>query len=511
MKPAFISYRRKDTGDIAGRIFDRLSGYFGPGSTLLDVDALVAGGNYRTQIERLLERCHVTLAIIGEEWLTATDAAGKRRLDNPDDQLRIEIAVALASGRTVIPVLVHETSLPAVDELPDDMKGLAVCDPHVVQSGAPFNTDIQLLIERLEDIGLRPPEQSFPWQMVLLPLGVAAVIASIVGMLMMRSPRHEDYILQQIDPTAALAELRTVGDYEDYDGKPYGLARYDLWHRRTLLFGLLPMALGPLLIVWGKRICCLSKERTASRRHYAQGAGRLPTPKSGKSVLCLALGMASIGGGIITALPALVVGAAAWRDLRRHPTWMRGRSLVVTGVIASCVGMGVFYFSHLPQWRFRAWIAHMEAAQAAQMAGDDETALRQFDEAVADGRDSVQAEAVSQIRRGALLLDMNRPEEAAADLSTAIEKIERSLPQDSLLPDDYNPAYLKRARTERAVANERLGRSDEAAADRRWEPSSLDDRSERSSHQAPSEENDLDGVLAPPAPPPPAPVADPSA
>lgn len=511
MKPAFISYRRKDTVDVSGRIFDRLTGYFGPGSTLLDVDALVAGGNYRTQIERLLDRCHVTLAIIGQEWLTATDDAGRRRLDNPDDQLRIEIAVALKSGRTVIPVLVHDAQLPKADQLPDDIKGLAACDPHVVQSGTPFNTDVQMLIERLEASGMRPPEQSFPWQTVLLPLGIAMAIASVLSFTLMNGPKADDFILQQLDPSAPLSELRTINDYEAFDGKPYDLVRYDQSLRRTLLLSLLPMMLGPMLIVWGKRVCCLGKERAASRRHYAQGAGRLPTPKSGKSVLCLALGLASIGGGLLTAIPALIVGALAWSELRRRPTWMRGRSLVVTGVLASLVGIGIFFFFHLPEWRFRSWIAAMDAAHAAAMAGDDEAALRRLDEAIVDGRDNPRTVAVARIRRGAALTQLDRSEEGAAELTEAIDALEGALPDNVSYLDQYDPTYLEQAHLRRAEAYDRLGKASEAEADRQWNTSELYNRGDGAPAAAapfpPAGDDETAPIQAPEPPPPAAPAA----
>ncbi|MGH3792738.1 MAG: hypothetical protein ACRDQ9_18475 [Pseudonocardiaceae bacterium] len=42
----------------------------------------------------------VLLAVVGPRWLTATDPTGRRRIDDPDDWVRRELAEALvpASG-----------------------------------------------------------------------------------------------------------------------------------------------------------------------------------------------------------------------------------------------------------------------------------------------------------------------------------------------------------------------------------------------------------------------------
>jgi tetratricopeptide (TPR) repeat protein len=474
MKAVFISYRRKDTVDVAGRIFDRLSGYFGPGSVLLDVDALVSGANYRTQIAHLLERCSVVLAVIGQEWLTAKDDAGQRRLDNPDDQLRIEIAVALKSGKMVIPILVHDACLPAADELPEELKPLAACAPLAVQSGTPFNTDMQLLVERLEGIGLRPPESHFPWQMLLMPLGIAIVLAGIAGVLVQPLDRDNDFALQQLEPTAPLSELRQVGEYEDWDRGQFDRARFDGNLLRQALLVLLPLTMGPMLIVWGKRRCCLSKERTASRRHYAQGAGRLPMPKSGKSVLCLALGLGSIGAGPITAIPALAVGALAWVDLRRHPTWMRGRSLVVVGVLASCAALVASGLIHVPRWRMRSWLAAMERATAAEKQDHLAATMHEINHALESAGANAYAPAVTRVRRAEYLIELERYDEAAEDLTAAIEDID-ALAAEKRLPGllDYEATIGARAHTMRAEAFEQLGRAGEARADRAWDSTML--------------------------------------
>ncbi len=66
------------------------------------------------------------LAVVGRYWLTVTDEkTGKRRLDNPNDYVRIEIATALQRNIRVIPLLVNRATMPHDDELPDNLKPLA--------------------------------------------------------------------------------------------------------------------------------------------------------------------------------------------------------------------------------------------------------------------------------------------------------------------------------------------------------------------------------------------------
>ena len=44
--------------------------------------------------------------LIGRQWIDSRDEARDRRIDNPNDYVRLEIATALTSGIRVIPVLV---------------------------------------------------------------------------------------------------------------------------------------------------------------------------------------------------------------------------------------------------------------------------------------------------------------------------------------------------------------------------------------------------------------------
>ncbi|MCA9232375.1 MAG: TIR domain-containing protein [Planctomycetales bacterium] len=493
-KSAFISYRRKDTADISGRLFDRLSGYFSSENVLLDVDALVSGSNYRTQIEQLLERCNVVLAVIGQEWLTVQDDQGRRRIDDPDDQLRIEIEVALKSGHTVIPVLVHDAGLPTADQLPEALRALADLEPHFLQSGLPFNTDIELLIERLAEHGLHPPESAFPWHTVLLPLGIGAVLLSLFTYAWTPLGSESDYALQQLAPESPIQEIIENTDQRE---ELFTLDRFDRELFRFFCYVNLPLALGPLLIVWGKRLCCLNGERLSAQRHYAQGAGRLPTPKSTKSVWCLALGLASISLGLLSAIPSLIVGAAAWRELRIRRSWMRGRSLVVAGVLVSLVGGLVFGYLHYPNWMSRSWIAAMEKANAAEAEQQAAAAEGQFGAALAVAHTPIR-KAVTRVRRGQNLAGQNRDSDAVADLTYAIDSIETYAASSSTVWRGNLIPILKAARLQRAEIYERLGRDEEAEEDRDWNQYTWNPGEEEPPGMRP---------LVDEAPPPPAPVA----
>src|SRR6266516_14124 len=108
----FLSYRRQEGSDFAGRLADRLAGRFGEGQVFFDVDAIEPGVDFAEEISRAVAACQVLLAIIGLDWLTTTDERGRRRLDDPDDIVRLEIEAALACGVRVIPILVEGAVMP---------------------------------------------------------------------------------------------------------------------------------------------------------------------------------------------------------------------------------------------------------------------------------------------------------------------------------------------------------------------------------------------------------------
>ena len=89
-------------------------------------------------------------SIIGPNWLDAKDDDGRRRFDNPDDYVAVEIAAALARNIRVIPVLVDGAQTPKADELPDSIKPLVRRNAVEVRN-TNFGHDAESLIPKIHE------------------------------------------------------------------------------------------------------------------------------------------------------------------------------------------------------------------------------------------------------------------------------------------------------------------------------------------------------------------------
>ncbi len=145
----FISYRRDDSRESVGRIHDYLRQGFEDEHLFLDVDRQAAGEDYRTVIGRALDAAEVVLVVIGVRWLAPAAADGGRRIDDPEDMVRIEIETALARGRRVVPLLVQGAAMPAEAQLPPSLSELAYKTALPVRPDPDFKPDMQKLIAAL--------------------------------------------------------------------------------------------------------------------------------------------------------------------------------------------------------------------------------------------------------------------------------------------------------------------------------------------------------------------------
>jgi hypothetical protein len=108
----FISYRREESQWSARSLHVRLSQDFDPKQIFMDIDAIGLGDDFVEVIETKVAKCDVLIAVIGRNWVTSKDDHGDRRLNNPEDFVRMEIGAALKRKIRVMPVLVDGALMP---------------------------------------------------------------------------------------------------------------------------------------------------------------------------------------------------------------------------------------------------------------------------------------------------------------------------------------------------------------------------------------------------------------
>jgi hypothetical protein len=170
----FINYRRDDSISTAGRLHDRLAQTFGRKNLFMDIDHVPAGVDFVEYLNNQVAACDIFLAVIGPNWVDAKDNRGRRRFDNPNDYVTVEIAAALARNIRVIPVLVDGARTPDDDKLPDSIKPLVRRNAVEVRN-TNFGRDAEALVtkvrEALKSARLMTTRRPFmassgPWLMV---------------------------------------------------------------------------------------------------------------------------------------------------------------------------------------------------------------------------------------------------------------------------------------------------------------------------------------------------------
>ncbi|HEX7318426.1 MAG TPA: TIR domain-containing protein [Pyrinomonadaceae bacterium] len=159
----FLSYRRDDTAGHAGRLRDALVARFGPERVFMDLESIRAGEDFVEVLKKAIDSSGVVVVVIGRQWLSITDKKGNRRLDNPEDFVRLEVETALRRGGSVIPALVQGAQMPAEDALPEPLAKLARRNAIEI-SDARWVFDVGRLAEAIEGALARepakPPEPS---------------------------------------------------------------------------------------------------------------------------------------------------------------------------------------------------------------------------------------------------------------------------------------------------------------------------------------------------------------
>ena len=147
----FISYRREDTADAAGRLCDRLTDVFGTTGVFMDIDSVPLGIDFIEHVTDEISKCRAVIVMIGRHWLTVEDKRGRRRLELESDLVRAEVAAALQQKVPVIPVLVQDAEMPSAEELPENIRTLARRNG-IDLSGAAWRAGVERLIKELDRV-----------------------------------------------------------------------------------------------------------------------------------------------------------------------------------------------------------------------------------------------------------------------------------------------------------------------------------------------------------------------
>jgi hypothetical protein len=161
---------------MTDRVYERLARRW-PGRVFMDIDSLKAGDLFANKIDENLQNCVVMLVMMGHYWASLTDEQGARRIDNPGDYPRMEVAAALKRGIRVIPVLVGNTPLPKREELPSEIAGLV--DRQVLRlAREEFDADMKRLMSSVARDLPRITWTEMPWKTLAV-----AVVFLLFGIL----------------------------------------------------------------------------------------------------------------------------------------------------------------------------------------------------------------------------------------------------------------------------------------------------------------------------------------
>ena len=226
MSTLFISYRREDSSGYAINLYDRLASHFGRDHVFMDIDQIKPGEDFHDVIHDKLKSVEVAVVLIGKHWLNIPGETG-RRLDNPDDWVRLEIATLLERKIRVIPVLVGGATMPKSTELPECMQPLARRQTHEISDNR-FHADVDRLTQVLETmVSVQPSSQkiasptptdskkSSNW--FAISLGIVALLFGAVALYNDFSGNTEDavaipspYDASDSTPPAPTAEDKTI-------------------------------------------------------------------------------------------------------------------------------------------------------------------------------------------------------------------------------------------------------------------------------------------------------------
>ena len=187
-KQIFINYRRSLSPKDARLLQKALEKTFGAKRVFLDVDGLDGGDHWLHTLQRQVDDSAAMVVLIGHAWADERTEKGERRLDDPNDFVRFEIARALSNEIPVLPVLLDGAEMPRVEQLPTNLQPL-VFTQAMALTMASFDKDADAIGKRLKFLIVKSERRGVPISTAALLClaglaagAIAALVAPISGL-----------------------------------------------------------------------------------------------------------------------------------------------------------------------------------------------------------------------------------------------------------------------------------------------------------------------------------------
>ncbi len=220
----FICYRRQDSEDIAGRLYERLARDFGPDGVFMDIDDIPLAVDFREHIRRALVDSDFLLALIGPRWVELLN----KRTEDLRDYLRVELETAEAMGIAIAPILLKDAANLQPKDLPEGFaprEKLLFNQSRPLRSGADFDSDYRNLAKAIKKArehkaGTVTTRKRRPGALI----AVAFMALVLLGLAGFYGPKLLDWVRPPVRHALTIA-TDVAGVRVSVDGEDRGAAR----------------------------------------------------------------------------------------------------------------------------------------------------------------------------------------------------------------------------------------------------------------------------------------------
>ncbi|WP_413758587.1 4a-hydroxytetrahydrobiopterin dehydratase [Streptomyces sp. MMBL 11-3] len=224
MEQIFISYRRDDAAAEAWLLQAKLNDQLCGAHVFLDTLGVTPGADWPDRIRQALDNASAVLVLIGPNWLAASDDWARRKIDLPDDWVRLEIEESLNSKKHIVPILTREAAMPPPDALPKSISQLSSRQAMKLRDAHDIDLIVNHLIDLLRDVAPDGSRGLFPRPAPELPdpLSEEKINIALQGVLHQWCVQKRP--LDTLSPHSESSETEQIGLYREYQFQTFEAA-----------------------------------------------------------------------------------------------------------------------------------------------------------------------------------------------------------------------------------------------------------------------------------------------